>query len=161
MRLGLKHILGLNIAAAHAQRKRGRALCRGLFFQGQGKPAQGVPYIAAGAFSAAAFLAFAEAFFFTLFLAGIATGAAATGASTAAAGALTAAGAATATAGARAAAGAGVAANVMPEPNRPATTNRAVRLDFMVDPKSIDPWVGCCHIGLEPTERDFTEPDLV
>ena len=89
-------------------------------------------------------MAFLDACFFTTFLAGVVTGAAA-GAS----------------AEAGAAAGAGVAANVMPEPRRPAAIKRAARLDFMIDPKSNDHWVGCCDVGLEPTERDCKDPNLV
>ena len=105
-------------------------------------------YVAEGTFSAAELWAFLAACFFPIFLAGVVTGAAAGAAATAAA-------------GAGIAAGAGVAANVTAEPNRPAATNRAVRLDFiMMDPKSNDPWVGFCHVGLEPTEGDFTEANL-
>jgi hypothetical protein len=51
---------------------------------------------------------------------------------------------------------AGVAANVRPEPNRPAAMHRAVILDFMMIPLIDD---GCC-VGLKPTERDCNEPNL-
>lgn len=97
---------------------------------------------------AAPFLTLADACFLTTFLAGVVTAAA--GAATAAL-----------VAAAGTAAGVGVAANVTAEPNRPAATNRAVRLDFMMDPKSNDHSVGCCYVGLKPTDADCTGPNLV
>lgn len=93
---------------------------------------------------------FLVACFFTFFLDGVVTGAA-TDAVVVTTGA----------AGASLAAGAGVAAKARLEPRMPAATNRADRDVFMVDPLlKTGCWVYLA-VGLEPTEGDYRQANLV